>query len=159
MKKKLNMIDWIVIVLVVIVVAALGWKLIGVKKTADAEAKAAAEQSFEAAEHLTYQVVVTDVPEDVAQACIAQADLPMADRQLMANGKPVEGYLMDITGKQEADGSYTLTATVEASIVEKDAGIYSVGTQEVRVGKSHILKTYNLELDGHISFMEVPEHD
>lgn len=158
MKKKLNIVDWIVLVLVVVVVAALGWKLIGVKKTADAEAKAAAEQSFEAAEHLTYQVVVADVPEAVAQACLAQAELPMADRQLMANGKPVEGYLMDMTAEEAEDGTYTLIATVEASIVEAD-GIYSVGTQEIRVGKTHILKTYKLELNGQIADVEVPGDD
>ena len=35
--------------------------------------------------------------------------------------------------------------------------IYTVGTQEVRLGKGHIVKTYNIETTGWVYEMEKPE--
>ena len=36
---------------------------------------------------------------------------------------------------------------------------YAVGTQEIRVGKSHIVKTVNIEVTGYITRMEVVTAD
>ena len=154
--RKFNLVDAIVILLVAIVVLAAAWKVVSAGRTAAQErAEAKNAQAYEQSPHLIYKVVCSGVPQEVAEACKQQMDLPMEDRQLMSNGKPVEGYITDCSYTPDGEGEYRLYFTIETLPVEKD-GIYSVGSQEVRVGKSHIVKTYNIETTGEVYEMEAP---
>ena len=153
--RKFNLVDFIVILLVLIIVAAVAWKAVTAGRTAAEErAKAEMAAAYESAPHLVYKVVCTDIPQEVAEACRQQMDLPMEDRQLMSNGKSVEGYITDCR-YEPAESGCTLYFTIEVIPDEKD-GIYSVGSQEVRVGKGHIVKTYNIETSGWVYEMEAP---
>ena len=156
--RKFNLVDFIVLLLVLIIVVAVAWKAVSAGRTAAEErAKAEMAEAYESVPHLIYKVVCTGVPQEVAEACRQQMELPMADRQLMSNGKSVEGYIIDCSYEPAEEGC-TLYFTIETLPVEKD-GIYSVGSQEVRVGKGHIVKTYYIETSGWVYEMEEPVHE
>lgn len=154
---KFNLVDFIVILLVVCIVAAVIWKVADAKITASQEAAELDASSFENAPHLTFSVVCRDVLPEVAEACAAER--PQEEQQIMNGSDPVEAFITDCTytAQQDPNGQDTglcqVTFTMEASINEKD-GIYKVGTQEIRIGKSYIVKTYNIELSGTIIAME-----
>ena len=81
-------------------------------------------QEYEKSPHLIYKVICTDVPQEVAEACEAQMDLPLAERQLMSNAKPVEGYITACTSEPAEDGLYfletnTIPGMTSASLVPK----------------------------------------
>ncbi len=158
--KKFNLVDAIVVLLVVVILAAIGWKVVGASMTAAEERKAAelAEQ-YESAPHLCYDVVCNSVPKEVAESFAAQMALPQEDRQMMSNGTPVEGYVVGCRIEpHEEDQLYNVYFQLEALLVDKE-GIYSVGSQEVRIGKGHIVKTYNIETSGYIYAMETTGED
>ena len=152
--KKFNIIDVIVILLVLAIVVAIGWKAVGDKKPAVAEEEEAVELLFENADHLIYSVVCREIPEAVAKEFQAQMELPRAKRRLMSNGEPLEGFITDCTYEIEEDGLCSVYFTIEAVLDEED-GIYSVGSQEIRIGKGHTVKTYQIETGGVIYSMEV----
>lgn len=160
--RKFNLVDFIVLLLVLILIVAVVWKVVSARVAA---AKALAEQAeeeltqeYENSPHLVYKVVCANIPKEVAEACKQQMDLPMSERKLMAAGSPVEGYITDCWYEPAEDGMYWLYFTIEA-ISEEEEGIYSVGTQEVRLGKGHIVKTYNIETSGWVYEMEEPAHE
>lgn len=158
--KKFNLVDAIVVLLVVVVIAAIGWKTVsaGFAAAKEREAEALAE-AYDTSPHLVFDVVCTNLPEVVAENFVKQMELPEEDRQIMNSGELLECY---ITGfryeKNEKDSLCTGYFTCE-TILQEEEGIYSVGTQEIRIGKSYIVKTYEIETSGYISSMEVVEND
>lgn len=158
--KKFNIVDAIVVLLVVVVIVAVGWKAVSASLAA-AEEKKAAEmaEAYGTSPHLVYDVVCINVPEEIAESFEAQMERPMADRQIMNAGELIEGYITDCRYEvNEKTGYCTVYFTCEAVLTEKE-GIYSVGTQEIRVGKSYIVKTYDIETSGNIASMEVTGND
>ena len=158
--KKFNLVDAIVVLLVVVIIVAIGWKVVSAGIAA-AEKQEAEEvsQVYATSPHLVFDVVCSDLPEEVAQAFVQQMELPEADRQIMNGGNLVEGYITDCWYEPNEDNSLcTVYFTCEAMLVEKE-GIYSVGTQEVRLGKGYIVKTYQIETSGYVYSMEVTDND
>lgn len=158
--KKFNLVDAIVVLLVVVVIAAIGWKTISAGFAAAEEREAAAlAEAYETAPHLVFDVVCINLTEEVAEGFAAQMERPMADRQIMNGGELVEGYITDFRyERNEEDSLCTGYFTCEA-VLKEEEGIYSVGTQEIRIGKGYIVKTYQIEYSGYISSMEVVEND
>ena len=174
--KKINLVDAVVALLLAIIVIAVGYKAVSAGIAAKHERDAAnASMAYENSPHLIYKVVCTNTPKEVAEAFEAQMELPQAERQLMSMGNLLEGYITECTivpvaesaGADEAstDGEegaavdserYKVYFTIEVVPVENE-GIYSIGTQEVRVGKSHIVKTNNIETSGWVYSMEMEE--
>jgi hypothetical protein len=91
-----------------------------------------------------------------------QNELPS---QLMASGELLDGYVTKVeatpaeedeysisesngvtTISREDSGEYDLVFTIEATV--EDNVTSELGTQEIRVGKSHIVKTTTFELEG-----------
>ena len=158
--KKVNLVDAIVALLLVIVILAVGYRAVSAGIAAKHERDAAsAANAYENAPHLKYQVVCPDIPREVAEAFEEQMELPLADRQLMSMGKALEGYITECTiaptDEEDESAPYTVYFTIEA-VPAEDEGIYSVGSQEVRVGKAHIVKTYLIETTGWVYSMEEP---
>lgn len=159
--KKFNLVDAIVVFLVLVIIVAIGYKVISAKVAADAVLEEETVNAFDSAPHLVYDVVCCNIPVEVAEAFEQQMELPMAERQIMNAGTPVEGYITACTVEPDADDSDMCKVyfTLEALLVEKE-GIASVGTQEIRIGKGHIVKTYNIETSGYVYSMtttgEVP---
>ncbi len=151
---KVNIIDLIVVVALVAVVAAVGWHFLG-----DDVGEAMAESS---APVLTYDVVCYEVDPNVAQYATTQLDT-----QLMSQGDLQNGYIrgcevgpamvMGADGQWVEDESMrTVTFTVEAN-TPLVANAYAIGTQEIRTGKKHTVKTVNLEIEGVITAMTVED--
>ena len=119
---KINLIDLLVIVLVVAVVAAVGWKLVG---------KKAAASVSDNTHEMTFTVLFEDQPAEVSA---------------------------EVTGCEAASsirtlGHVDLSVTVKATAAFS-GNVWTVGSQEVRVGYEYILKTSEFELTGIISDME-----
>ena len=111
---------------------------------------------------VVYTVKVKNVEGDVYRSI--QEQLPS---QLMASGELLDGYVTAVEGTPVEEDIYTtredgnastltlehidediydLVFTVEANL--KNEVTNALGTQEVRVGKYHIVKTATFELDG-----------
>ena len=124
---KINLIDLLVLVLVVAVVLAVGWKLVG--------RKAAASVS-----NNNHEITFTET---------------QIGKQIVNNAKLVSA---EITGCEAVSSIRTLGHS-DLSITIRATGTFSgnvwtVGSQEVRVGYEYILKTSEFELTGIISGME-----
>ncbi len=151
---KINLIDLLVVLLLIALVAALGWKLLGGKVT---EAIESSGPTYE------YQVLCEKFP---LQACESASE--QVGGQLMASGQMIDGT---ITGCEirphtetmlDADGNAVevedpdtrdVLFTIRTKVEAVDNAL-SVGTQEVRIGKSHIVKTTMVEFTGTITSLE-----
>lgn len=154
---KLNLIDLLVILLIVVVLAAAVLKLTGADTAGNHYSKSLNRP-------LIYTVVCRMVYRPVAEEMMAEKG-----NQLMAGGEMVEGcFITDVEmlphydtyvdgeGKplrveSEEYRDLLFTISGEAPFVEN---AYKVGTQEVRVGKNHIVKTVTLEITGTIQSLE-----
>jgi len=157
---KINLVDFAVVVGIVLVVGAVGWKLMGDKVTS-------AAQGFADTPVLRYEVVCYNINPEIAEYAESHVDT-----QLMSNGDMLNATIVDATVKPsyavalDADGNAvqiedpsmrTVHFTIEAKVAPT-ANAYAVGSQEIRVGKTHIVKTVLLEVAGFIATVEeVPE--
>ena len=135
---KLNIIDLAVILVIVVAVAALGMKFFGNDAV---EAITSPEVS------ITYEVVCEDVPQHVADYCTENIG-----GQLLSSGKLLNAYIVDCTAEETADG-IDLYFTIEGAC-PYSGNTYVMGSQEVRVGMEHLVKTSNIECEGIISNLE-----
>ncbi len=150
---KLNLIDLLVLILIVAAVVVVGMKVLG-----GGEEAAPVTQ-------LTYTVRVTARNEKLVEQLAQYVDTATGRRdQLMAGGNMVDAYVVDFwteptkynrTGnysievydaQQAADAGLTdICFVIEANV--SNAVTNEVGTQEVRIGKAHIVKTAHIEFD------------
>ena len=148
----LNIIDLLVILLLIVAVALIGWKVL--KKDGASNANRTM---------LTYTVEVKGVDQEVYEGIKAYVpgESGIGD-QLMANGSMVDAYVTSVTAAPHEGGitmtdvngttltfpteedTLDLTFTIQANVV--NAVTNEVGTQEVRIGKTHIVKTVHFEL-------------
>ncbi|MEG1577764.1 MAG: DUF4330 domain-containing protein [Oscillospiraceae bacterium] len=150
---KINIIDLLVIVLVIGAIALVGWKLIG-NRGADIGKTVG----------ITYSAVATEVDPAVYEKICTYVNRAEGKKdQMMANGDMLNGYVVDVTAaphvnyQPDATGKITptteegpnarldLTFTMEAQVANPI--VNKVGTQEVRVGKWHIVKTAHFEFE------------
>ena len=153
----LNIIDLLVILLLIVALALIGWKVIRKDGASNASRTI-----------LTYTVEVEGVDQEVYEGIktYVPGESGIGD-QLMANGEMVDAYvtnvtavphdggltLTDVNGNKmtfpvEGDDTLDLTFTIQANVVNSVTN--EVGTQEVRIGKSHIVKTVHFELNNGI---------
>ncbi len=153
---KLNIIDLLVILLLIVAVALIGWKV--TRKDGASNVSRTI---------LTYTVEVQGVDKEVYEGIKAYVpgESGIGD-QLMANGEMVDAYVIDVTAKPHEGGitmtdvnGTTLTFPVEEDTLDLSFTIQAnvvnsvtneVGTQEVRIGKTHIVKTVHFELSNGI---------
>ena len=147
---KLNMIDLLVIIFVIAAVIVVGMKFLGGKDEVVSTTR------------LTYTVRVTAQSERVAERVAEYVDTASGKRdQLMANDLLVDAYIIDYWTEPtvyhkmnngtveifEADtaeaGLVDICFVIEANVT--DTLTNEVGTQQVRIGKDHIVKTTHLE--------------
>ena len=148
-KRRFNIIDVIVLVLVVAVVGFLGFKVAGNFQSQGASTIT-----------LKYQVMYEGVSNDLYDA--AAEHVPS---QIMASGVLYDSHVTAVEKKDYfiyENGEWvldpyhcTLVFTVEGNVANATVLTTEVGSQEVRVGKEHVLKTQYLEFDkGIITFVE-----
>jgi len=142
---RLNIIDLVVIVLVIAIVAVLGMKLIN-----------RGSSGVTSTTKLTYTVKVTAVEPEVYKSVLE--NIP---GQLMASGDMLSGTVVAVESSPAINGASLNTSggalditlredlldlvfTIEANVT--NTVLNEVGTQEVRIGKSHIVKTTKFEM-------------
>lgn len=149
---KLNIVDLLVILLLVAAVVLVAYKMMNRGDGSGAGHKA-----------LTYTVLVENVEPEVYEGLKAYIPADGTGDQLMANGEIVNAWVVDVSSAPHKDGltmtdvegkkltfpvendALDLTFTIRADVV--NAVTNEVGTQEVRIGKNHIVKTVHFELD------------
>lgn len=148
-KRKFNIIDILVLLLFVAAVVFLGSKVMSRVQNQGSDTIT-----------LRYQVMYEGVSNDLYDA--AAEHVPS---QIMASGVLYDSYVTAVE-KQDyyvyEDGQWvvdpyhcTLVFTVEGNVANASVLTTEVGSQEVRVGKEHVLKTQYLEFDeGIITFVE-----
>lgn len=155
---KINLVDLLVIVVIIAVIAAVIWKVFGdnIEEAVTADTGST----------LTYEVVVTGIDNEICETVAADYA-----GQMMSNGELIEGYVIDcqiepyyVTDISD-DGTFNLCISenksnlrfVMVATLEKGDIANTVGSQEVRIGKSHIVKTCDIELTGTVTALEVTE--
>jgi len=145
---KINVVDLLVILLILVVAAVLCVKFLGKSGLANGPST-----------KIRYTVLVKNVEPEVYENL--KDTLP---GQLMASGSLVEdSYVVAVTAQPQseqltlkagADGQVLFSSdgnnldlifTVEAAVT--NTVTYECGKQEIRVGKSHIVKTVDFELN------------
>lgn len=152
---KLNIIDLLVIVLIIAAAVVVGVKLLG-----------GGDEDAAPSTKLTYTVRVTAQRTELAERLAEYVNTATGKKdQLMAGGVMLDAYVLDYWTEptqynRMSDGTveiYDSAAAEEAGLVDicfvieayvDDEVTNVVGTQEVRVGKSHIVKTTHLEFIG-----------
>lgn len=147
---KVNVIDLIVLMLIVAVAAVVALKFAG---------RGAGVPGETTASQIEYTVKVGLVQESVYEAVKAQVEAGGEGAQLMADGAMLDGYILDVSAEpylapgvkddgtmvvSEQPGYVSVTFTIRATITNPIT--QKVGTQEVRIGKGHIVKTKTFEL-------------
>lgn len=149
---KINLIDLLVLVVIVAALAFAAYRFLG-----------GSSAVLDSTTQLTYTVMAPAVDDTAYREIQRHLELAGGQDQLMADGALVDGFVTGVTAaphvvydvdpngnatRSEEDpangGRWDLTFTVTANVV--DPITTKVGTQEVRVGKSHILKTTHFEL-------------
>jgi len=136
---KLNLIDLAVILVIVVAVAALGMKLFG---------NDAVEAVTSPDVKITYQVVCEDVPQAVADYCTEHSG-----GQLLSSGKLLNAYITGCEAVEMPDETIDLYFTMEGT-ASYSGNTYALGSQEVRVGMEHLVKTSDIECEGIICSLE-----
>lgn len=149
---KINIVDLLVLLVVVIGIVVVAVKFI-IPNTAAGSGGGATKT------HLTYQVLVENVRPEVYEN--VQKYIPST---LMAAGEMLDGQVVAVTAEPREQqvnmstsggtalvipvnqGNLNLTFTIECNVVNPVTS--EIGTQEVRVGKNHIVKTDKIELGG-----------
>ena len=148
---KINIVDLLVILVIIIAAVVLGMKFLGPDGSVAVNPKTT---------HVTYQVLVESVQPQVYENVKKYVDA--GDATLMASGEMLDGQVVAVESKP-----HTTNATVSASgdmlLVSTDKNLLDltftiecnvvnpitteIGTQEVRIGKSHIVKTDRFEMN------------
>ena len=136
---KLNLIDLAVVLVIVVAVAALGMKLFG---------NDAVEAVTSPTVGITYEVVCEDVPQAVADYCTENYA-----EQLLSSGKLLNAYIIGCESVVSPDDTIDLYFTIEGT-ASYSGSTYALGSQEVRVGMDHLVKTSSIECEGVICSLE-----
>lgn len=152
---KLNLIDLLVIILIIAAAVVVGVKVLG-----------GGEEGAAPSTKLTYTVRVTAQRAELADRIAEYVDTATGKKdQLMAGGVMLDAYIVDYWTEPSqynkmSDGTVELfdsTTAEEVGLVDicfaieayvTDTVTNEVGTQEVRFGKTHIVKTTHLEFNG-----------
>lgn len=151
---KLNIIDLLVIIFIIAAIAVVGVKFLGGGDSAGASTT-----------RLTYTVHVTARDADLVERVAEYVDTATGKRdQLMAGGNMVDAYIVDYWTEptryiRVSSNDVTLCSEEEAAaaglvdiffVIEANVSntvTNEVGTQEVRIGRTHIVKTQHMEFD------------
>ena len=149
---KINIVDLIVIIVIVIAVIFVGMKFLGNNGGTGGIGSSGKT-------HVEYTVLVEGVRPEVYENIKALVDA--GDATLMASGELLDGKVTAVTSAPHAEyvsvNSATgelnllvgedlldLTFTIECNVANPITT--EIGTQEVRIGKNHIVKTDKFEL-------------
>ena len=153
--KRFNWIDITIVVILIAAVAFLGMKMLGGKT----ETLGAENQLSEP--NLRIEVLCEDVTLEVAENVIASlqgapremSGMMVEKTRLFNSSNLVAGAITAwVIEPTERENVVNLRLTIEANAV-LSKGSYSIGTQEIRIGRGYTAKTMDIELEGSIAVM------
>ncbi len=148
---KINLIDLLALIIIAAALIFLAVRFLG----------GSGSDVINGATKLTYTAQVQAVDKATYDEVMRQMELVDNKDQLMANGELLNAYVTKVEAvphvsyntdaagnmlrsvEDYPDGRLDLTFTVEGEVADPTTS--KLGTQEVRVGKSHILKTTHFE--------------
>lgn len=148
---KINLIDLLVVIVLIAAILFLAFRF----------TRGGNANPINSSTKLTYTTLVTNVTPEVYDEVLRQLEAAGGKDQLMASGDLLNAYVTKVESRPhkvyEPDSNGVITVsteqgenahldlvfTVEAYVVNPI--VNEVGTQEVRVGKTHILKTVHFE--------------
>lgn len=167
--KRFNIIDVAIIIVVLLLIAGVVWQLFSAKSDAEEAAQLDEEIiNYASSPHMRCTVVCPNVPKEAAEIMVQSEDT-----QINNNYQDLAAYIVESEIRPNtdtvvmADGT---TATLEDNdtctvvfVIEgyfdraasEEAMAYKLGTQELRIGKSYIVKTKSIETSGYVTAMEV----
>lgn len=157
MKRKLNIID---ILILLVLAAAIAFAVVKVVGRSGADGADTADALSEP--NLRFEMTTDELSKTLAdsiQAALTAGKTKVGNVEAEAgriyNGdKLIDACVTKVTAEPgETDGSYVLHITVEAKATPS-SGHYSVGTQEIRIGKELYLKTLDVEIIATVDRME-----
>lgn len=154
-RRKLNIIDILVIVILVAAVAFAAYKFLNRGSEALSDAGALTEPN------IRFTVLCDDVDPTLAENILTSlSGKPMSIggttvemTRLYNSNKLVDAQVISYEIVPGAEGTSDVLLTVEANATATP-GAYSVVTQEIRIGKAYIVKTIGIETEGVILSME-----
>lgn len=171
--KKFNIVDFAIIAIVILLVAAVCWNLFSASKSATEEAEVQEEVlKFESSDHMRFTVECYKVPIAAAEVMVNSEDT-----QLNNNYQDLAAFITDVQTRPttytvtNADGSESVITDPETCTVifvvegyyDEETAVndmaYKLGTQELRVGKGYVVKTKSIEFTGYVTAMEVIKHE
>lgn len=171
---KINIIDLLVIVVIVAALVVVGIKVLGGSKTDDAPPSSASESTGESTPaptptpptkaKLTYTVRVTAQRKEIVEQLAKYVDIAEGKKDQLQHGGVLikDAYVVDFWTEPcrynvLSNGQMEMIAAAEAEAAElvdiclvvesvvADTKTNAVGSLEVRIGKSHVLKTTHME--------------
>ena len=140
---KLNIVDLLVILVIVAAAALLALKLLGGGNIVGSSP-----------DKLTYTVRVMEVDPSTYDSVCQFVDRESGKKdQLMSSGQFLNGYIVDVAASTHVPspsdevGGETLDLLFTIEVIPSDAAQNTVGTQEVRIGKAHIVKSQHIEFE------------
>ena len=151
--KRLNWIDYLVILVLVGALAFAGIKVLGGNSQTEG---VSGEENLLSEPNLTMIVEISDLSREIAENAVASfaeepreldgVSVPMT--RLFNSNRLVDGEIKSWEIRDTEDEDLVdLRLTIEANGTLYRCS-YSVGTQEVRIGKAFIAKTMSMELNG-----------
>lgn len=155
--KKLNVVDYIIIAVLVAAVALVCVRLISKHNDTTPEVEEPSEPN------MRFTVMVPEVDPDLAANIEASLDSdpmevedeeePIDMTQIFNSNKYFAAHIVSHETKPDKDDTVALYFTIEAA-TEATNGVHLVGTQEVRIGKGYIVKTLGIEITGLVTSLE-----
>ncbi|MBQ3357040.1 MAG: DUF4330 family protein [Oscillospiraceae bacterium] len=154
-KRKLNIIDVVVIVVLVAALAFAGYKLLGRDsgELADADALSAPNIRFTVLCNDLDPTLAANILDSLAAEPLSIGGSTVERTRLYNSNKLVDAQVVAFEAVDGAEGTTDLLLTVEANATATP-GAYSVVTQEIRIGKDYIVKTIGVEITGQILSLE-----
>lgn len=164
---KLNIIDILVILILVAAIVFAGMKLLGGSAEDDSDAASGSAVESLSTPNLRFTLVREELSPEMAQnimdALLNETPLPLtgleetkgtvAANRLMVGTAFADAQVTECRIDEGTEEKVSLFITIEAKGTPKN-GVYSVGTQEVRVAKDFWLKTLEVEVLCTVSSLE-----
>lgn len=152
--KRFNWVDYTILGILLLAVGLLAFKFFE-KSGDDSVIGGTGEEKM----MMSIEVLCADMDLTTAQAVkagLTEAPKTYSGKEVSANrlfnsGIVLDGEIVDCKfGEEKEDGTVDVLLTIEAK-VNYEAGSYSLGYQQIRIGKEYIAKTMNIELNGIIN--------
>lgn len=151
--RRFNLIDFLAVVIIAAIVIGVVWNLAGDKISSKVSDK----------EEISYTVKVSHVLPEVAEEIKDRLPSQLVDSDAYIDGEVTAMEISpsattSVNSKGEAvaavdESRYDLMFTITAR-VEADEDTYTVGTQEIRIGKDYKVQSRLFELNGQIQAVE-----